>query len=153
MATRVTIDDLVGYFRSERIDFVIGTENRLLLTVQGHHVALTVQVAFIYEKEIISLHTVYPFRIPPEKTADALEVAARINWGLLFAACELNPDSGAIRFRSVLLVDDAPFNREQFSTLFATGCSTADRYAPAFLRLCEGADVGTAMACVGEQVA
>ena len=148
MATRVTFDNIVRYFRAENLEFAIGKDDTVLLTVAGKHVPLTVQVSFIHEKEIIALHAVYPFRTPPDRIAEVLELAARINWGLLFATAEVNPENGAIRFRSTMLVDDTGFNREQFATLFATGCSTADRYAPAFQKVIEGRSIKRSLAAV-----
>ena len=150
MATLVTFEDIVRFFRAERMKFAIGKENRLLLTLTGKNTSLTVQVSFMQEKEIIGLHAIFPFRVPTVKISAALELAARINWGLLLAACEVNPENGAIRFRSTMLVDDSSFNRSQFSTLFATACSLADRYAPAFLKVIEGKSIGEALAGIEE---
>ena len=138
MATQVTFDDIVRYLRSERIPFGIGKNNSIMLSIAGENTALNVQVAYLWEKEIICLWAAYPFGSPSRKLDAVLELAARINWGLLFSSCEVNPESGAIRFRSTMLVDDAPFSREQFRTLFATACSLADRYAPAFKQVIEG---------------
>ncbi len=146
MATRVTFEDIIRYFRAERLEFAIGKDDTVLLAVAGKQVPLTVQVSFIHEKEIISVHAVYPFRAPLKRMAEALELAARIKWGLRFAGVGVNPENGVIRFRSTMLVDDAEFNREQFATLFATGCSTADRYAPVFQKMIEGRSIKRALA-------
>ncbi|MFC1511712.1 YbjN domain-containing protein [Candidatus Latescibacterota bacterium] len=148
MATQVTFDDIVRYLRAERIPFGIGKNNRIMLTLAGENTTLNVQVAFLWEKEIICLWAAYPFHSPSSSLEEVIELAARINWGLLFSSSEVNPDTGAIRFRSTMLVDDAPFNREQFKTLFATACSLADRYAPAFRRVIEGGSVEEALAMV-----
>jgi hypothetical protein len=150
MATTVKLEDLVRFFRSEEMAFSIGNGNCLLITVRGQNTTLTVQVCFVPEKEVIGLHAACPFHVPQEFIASALEMAARINWGLLFATCEVHPKTGAVRFRSVMLVDDSRFNRAQFSTLFATGTSTADRYAPAFMKLMEGKSPVEALAGIEE---
>lgn len=145
MATRVTFEDLVQYFRAERIAVGIGKDNSLLLSIAGKSTTLTVQVSFIHEKEIICLHARYPFTATDDRLPAVFELAARINWGLLFAVAEVNPENGSIRFRSTMLVDDAPFYRDQFATMFATACSIADRYAPAFQEVIAGGSVKRAI--------
>lgn len=137
MATTVSFDDIVAYLRTTGAPFGIGSGNRIIMEAEGDHTTLNIQVVYPWEKEIIGLYAAYPVPVPADLRAHMLELAARINWGLLFAACECNPDTGIIRFRSFMLVDDAPFHREQFATMLATTISLADRYAPAFRAITE----------------
>jgi hypothetical protein len=137
MATQTTFDDIVNHLRISGFQFGIGSGNRLALSVSGKHAVLDVQIYYPWEKEIIVLYAVCPLTVTKNHGGEMLELAARINWGLLFATCEVAPDTGSIRFRATMPVDESPFHREQFDTLLATVCSLADHYYPALAMVIE----------------
>ncbi len=146
LATTATFDDIVKYLRSAGLDFGIGSRNTIAMKLKGAGGTYRIIVQYKWEKELIVLYVEYPFHAPKEHMADICELAARVNWGLLFAAAEVNPDTGLIRFRSTMLTDDAPFIASQFGSMFSTACSIAERYAQAFKGVADGRlSVGTAI--------
>jgi hypothetical protein len=132
MATQVTFDDIVNYFREQDLHFGIGERNTVTLTVRGDNGEYQVMVYYPWEREVIITYVNYAFTVSGEKRAEILELTARINWGLLFGTAEFQPDSGIVRFRSLMLTDDASFNSSQFTTMLSTAVANAERYAPAF---------------------
>jgi hypothetical protein len=142
MATEATFDDIVRYLRKEGWTFGIGDTNSISMAVEGEKTLYSVLIRFPWEKEIIIIYVRYPFRIPDTKRPEALDLAARINQGLLFGTCEYAHETGEVRFRSTMLTDGAPFHPEQFSTLLATALANAERFSPAFRALLEARENG-----------
>jgi len=138
MATRVTFDDIVKYFREQNLHFGIGASNTVSLNIKGEHEQYRVLIYYPWEREIIIAYANYPFRTPEEKRPEILELVARINWGLLFSVCECRPETGMLRFRSVMLTDEASFNSAQFTTMISTAVANAERYAIAFRAVLSG---------------
>lgn len=138
MATTATFDDIVKHLRSLGLDFGIGSQSAIALKLTGAGGTYRLILQYKWEKELIVLYIEYPFRAPRERMTEVCELAARVNWGLLFSTAEVNPDTGLIRFRSTMLTDDAPFIESQFGSMFSTACSIAERYAPAFKGVAEG---------------
>ncbi len=138
MATKVTLDDIVNYFHRQNLLFGIGERDTIKLTVKGNHGEYQVYVYYPWEREIIVTYALYSFKIPEEKSAEILEMVARINWGLLFGVCEYHPETGVARFRSIMLTDDTVFNDAQFTTMLSTAVANAERYAPAFRTVLSG---------------
>jgi hypothetical protein len=138
MATQVTFDDILKFLRSEGLEFGIGPKNTLALTLKTEKETYLVIIQYIWEKELIVLYVEYTFKATGRSRTELLNLAAYINWGLLFPTCEINTETGVIRFRSTMLTDDAPFYRSQFATMLATACTVAERYSPAFRAVIEG---------------
>jgi hypothetical protein len=138
MATQVTFDDIVKFLRAQDWQFGLGERNSIRLAFAGENGEYDALLIYPWEKEIIVLYVEYPFHFPESKRPEILDLVARINWGLLFGACEYHPDHEVARFRATMLTDDAPFHAGQFSTMIATALSTADRYAPAFEAVLQG---------------
>ncbi len=138
MSTRTMFDDIVRFLRSNGWSFGIGETNSVSLMIEGERHTYPVLIRYPWEKEIIVAHIEYPFRIPEKRRGAILELAARINRGLYFAACEFDADSGWTGFRATMLTDGVPFNPEQFSTMLAAAVSVAERYAPAFEAVMSG---------------
>ncbi|MHB9030233.1 MAG: YbjN domain-containing protein [Candidatus Latescibacterota bacterium] len=151
MATQVTFDDVVKYFRQQDLHFGIGERNTITLTVRGENGEYQVLVYYPWEREIILTYVNYSFTVPGEKRSEILELIARINWGLLFGTCEYQPDTGILRFRSLMLTDDASLNSAQFTTMLSTAVANAERYAPAFKAVLSGkATIARALSRVEE---
>ncbi len=138
MATEVVFDDIVKFLRQNEWEFGIGSSQTISLSFEGANGVYSVYILYPWEKEIILVYAEYPFRIPESKSEEFFELVSRINWGLLFTACEYNPETGKVRFRGNMLTDNAHFYSEQFATLLATVWNTIDRYAPAFKSVLKG---------------
>lgn len=84
MATQVTFDDIVKYFRQQDLHFGIGERNTVALTVRGDHGEYPVLVYYPWEREIVITYVSYRFTVPGEKRTEILELAARIKLGPAF---------------------------------------------------------------------
>lgn len=138
MATQVVFDDIVRYLREQELHFGIGERNDIRMAIAGDHGEYGILIHYPWEREVIVVYAEYSSPIPEERRAEVLEMAARINWGLLFGTCEFHPDTGRVRFRSLMLTDDAPFHTAQFATVLSTAVANAERYAPAVKALLDG---------------
>ncbi len=132
MATQVVIDDIVKYFHRQNFAIGIGERNTISFMVEGEHGEYDVLIYYPWEREIIASYVNYSFRIQKKNRRETFELVARINWGLLFGTCECQPDTGVVRFRSIMLTDGTGFIEEQFATMLSTCVTNAERYAPAF---------------------
>lgn len=140
----VTMEDIVGYLRSKGWEFEISS-GAIKMKIQGSNGIYDMYIVHKWEKEVITAYIYYPCFIPREKRNNAVKLAAKINWGLLFSTCEVDLKTGKTRFRSSMLTDNSSFNEEQFTTLISTVSSLADSYFPAFGKIIKGLSSETAL--------
>ncbi len=138
MATQVVFDDIVRYLRVQDLVFGIGERADIRMAVSGENGRYGILIHYPWEREIIVVYAECPFTVPAEHRSEALELAARINWGLFFGTCEYHPATGLVRFRTVMLTDDAPFHDAQFATVLSTAVANAERYTPVFRMVLKG---------------
>jgi len=138
MSTKVTFDDIVNYLKKEGWSFGIGSGDNIKMNLKGKTGLFSVYVSFRREKEIITMYIEHPSVIPENFRDDIGRFVNAINWGLHFGTCEVNNETGKVRFRSFMLIDDAPFIEAQFATMLATLFSIAEKYGIALNSVIEG---------------
>jgi len=138
MSTKVTFDDIVNYLRKEGWSFGIGSGNNIKMNLKGKTGIFGVYISLRLEKEIITMYIEHPSVIPDDFRDEIDRFVNAINWGLHFGTCEFNTETGKIRFRSFMLIDDAPFVEAQFATMLATLFSIAEKYGIAINSVIEG---------------
>jgi hypothetical protein len=132
MATKVEFEEIIRFLREEGLNIAIGPLGTAFTKISGKNGDYRLIVRFIREKEIIVVYMEYQFTSDLKSLDEVMKLSSRINWGLLFSTCEVDEETGSIRFRSTVLTDEASFNSSQFTTSLATASTLADNYSPVF---------------------
>jgi len=85
-------------------------------------------------------YTRYSVKAPPGRRAAVAEFVHRANWNLAIGCFEFNPESGEVRFRTSLDLDQESLTPELIRPLIRHALFTAEHYHGGFLQV--------AVACV-----
>jgi len=136
--TQMTLRDLIDLLEEDGWQYDMPDENVLRLYFQGSNTNLQAQINFQPDREAILAMILLPQKVPLEDARLMCEMIARINYELLFGNFEIDVDTGELRYRTSMPVDDAPFFKNQFRTIFYTAFKTTDRYYPALMSVLFG---------------
>ena len=104
----------------------------------GEDIPMTLHIILRTDKQIASVFSVMPFRIPEAHRKDAAVAAAAANHGLIDGSFDLNLSNGEIRFRLTSCFLGSVLSEQLFSYLMFVSAETVDRYNDRFLALNNG---------------
>lgn len=87
------------------------------------------------DDDALSVYTVFPDRVPPEKRADMAEFITRANYGLVHGNFEMDFDDGEIRYKITDSCGDTALDTRGLDRALNIGFYMLDRYAPAIFAL------------------
>jgi hypothetical protein len=83
-------------------------------------------------------YSIYPDLIPEERRTIVTEFLTRANFGMAIGNFEINLDSGEVRLKTSIDVEDDRLSLELFQQLVAANVNTMDRYLPGIQEVIEG---------------
>src|SRR5688572_3161935 len=128
-------DVLLAFFESENIHVDLADEGRVMrVAFQGENGRFPGFVRAGDAAGVIALYTLCPVEVPPERTADALELVARLNSTSVLGNLELDVDAGTLRYKTsidVEGVEDKAALEEIVANLVWANVASHDRMLPA----------------------
>ena len=116
MATQVTMADVAKFFTEVKKWRFTQNESKTVIRL---HVTLKngdheIVVVVPTEGDVLRLIQWYPVNAPETKRQEMYELMARVNFNKNMTACQMDLDTGAIGWRTVLFVKDSVFVPSQF---------------------------------------
>lgn len=135
MNTQVKFTDITGYFIERGWKYRVVRGNLLETGFSLENGKFELCVDYDPERARVLVYAKYPFTVPAEKRAEACEFVARMNFGLIYGRCELDPRDGDLLYACAMPTHDAPFYASQFKRMLDAALLTADQYLPGFQAL------------------
>lgn len=98
------------------------------------------KVIFVAHEDrcVVMLFVEYSPKVPEGKCKEAADFLTRANYGLWIGNFEMDMDSGEVRYKVSIDVENGRLSHEMVENMSGAGFSTADRYFPAFMSVCFG---------------
>lgn len=90
------------------------------------------------ETECVQFHVVLPVTVPPKKLAVACEFICRVNYVLLIGHFDIDLDDGEVRYKTSMILHDAPVALNTIRNIMYPNLMMADHYFPAFMKVLYG---------------
>lgn len=120
-----------SYFKREEWNFEqVEDETALQLGYIAANNAWTCYAQVIEEDDIFVFYSVAPIEIPVPKRRLASEYLTRANFGLLYGMFEMDFDSGLVRARTSIDVEDDRLSYELFRPVVWANVFMMERYLP-----------------------
>lgn len=131
-------DVVLGFFAGEGIAVAEGEEGDLHVVIPAENARFGCSAHVDEDTGVFVFYTESPLAVPAEQMSRALELVARLNWGHTLGNLELDPDSGAMRFKTSLDVEDAALTEPLVANVVYANVASLDRMMPALAALLEG---------------
>lgn len=90
------------------------------------------------ETDCVQFHLVLPITVPATQLQTASEFICRVNYGLLIGHFDIDLDDGEVRYRTSIILHDAPTNANTIRNVMYPTLMMVDHYFPAFMKVIYG---------------
>lgn len=90
------------------------------------------------DQEQLLLYSVYPDLVPDEQRDEAMAFVTRANWDLSIGAFEYDLDTGEVRFRTSIDLEDVEPSKPLLRSLVHSNVVVMDRYLPGLEAVARG---------------
>ena len=108
--------------------------------VAGDSGSWTVYFELREEDEQLLVYSVVPDQVPPDRRTEAALFVTRVNSGLPIGNFELDLDTGEVRYKTSVDVEDTSLDEPLVDHLLLANIVTVDRYLIALASVTSGAD-------------
>lgn len=108
------------------------------LTVNGDDLPMKVFIFVRPEREIVSLYSPIPVKVPEDKRVEMAVAVAMANDGMIDGSFDYSLSKGEIRFRLTESFVESLLGQEQFRYMLGVSVNTIDRFNDRFLMLAKG---------------
>jgi hypothetical protein len=108
--------------------------------VAGDSGSWTVYFELREEDEQLLVYSVVPDQVPPDRRTEAALFVTRVNGGLPIGNFELDLDTGEVRYKTSVDVEDTSLDEPLVDHLLLANIVTVDRYLIALASVTAGAD-------------
>lgn len=124
-------DVVMGFFRGEGIEVEEAEGGHLLVTFAGENGRFPCSVRADEDTRVFAFYSLCPLEVPAERMPAALELVARLNWGHALGNLEIDPDTGALRFKTSLDVEDEDLTEGLVANAVYANVASLERMLPA----------------------
>lgn len=133
---------LLDMLEKRRLKYTVEEETdartHVRIHFKGNDLPMTLHIILRTDKQIASVLSAIPFRIPEEHLQTAATAVAVANHGLIDGSFDLNLSNGNIVFRLTSCFLGSVLSEQLFSYLMFVSAETIDRYNDRFLALNNG---------------
>lgn len=107
-------------------------------TVNGDDIPMKVFMFVRPEREIVSLLSPIPVKVPEDKRVEMALAVTMANFGMIDGSFDYDLERGEIRFRLTESFVESLLGAEQFRYMLGVSVNTVDRFNDRFLMLAKG---------------
>lgn len=101
----------------------------------GDDLPIDIRIKVDIERQIVSLYSQLPFKVPEEDRVMAAVAVSAANYNMVDGNFDYNISSGSIIFRLTSSFRESLVSKDMFEYMLFISCSTVDRYNDRFLML------------------
>ncbi len=112
-------------------------EDKLLVEcgANGDDLPIDIRIKVDPEKQIVSLYSTLPYKIPEEERVLAAIAISAMNYNMVDGNFDYNIGSGSVLFRLTSSFRESLVSKEMFEYMLFVSCLTVDRYNDKLLML------------------
>jgi hypothetical protein len=124
-------DAVMAFFQGEGIEVEAAEGGILRVAFSGENGRFLCFVRADEDIGVFAFYSLAPIEVPPERMALALELVARLNWGHALGNLELDVDSGQLRFKTSIDVENEVLTEGLVANAVYDNVASLDRVLPA----------------------